>query len=105
VPLTTAYSVAIIVRPVLLARPCGMTDGPGADHVDPGVRTLVDGIGARDAAIGTAMMFAPRGPALQVAVAARVASDAADALFAAPQLSRYYTGEVLAPIGGETLPG
>jgi NAD(P)-dependent dehydrogenase (short-subunit alcohol dehydrogenase family) len=25
--------------------------------------------------------------------------------FAAPQLSSYYTGEVLAPIGGETLPG
>jgi NAD(P)-dependent dehydrogenase (short-subunit alcohol dehydrogenase family) len=25
--------------------------------------------------------------------------------FAAPQLSSYYSGEVLAPIGGETLPG
>lgn len=25
--------------------------------------------------------------------------------FAAPQLSSYYTGEVLAPIGGETHPG
>jgi NAD(P)-dependent dehydrogenase (short-subunit alcohol dehydrogenase family) len=25
--------------------------------------------------------------------------------FAAPQLSSYYTGEVLAPVGGETLPG
>ncbi len=25
--------------------------------------------------------------------------------FAAEQLSSYYTGEVLAPIGGETLPG
>jgi NAD(P)-dependent dehydrogenase (short-subunit alcohol dehydrogenase family) len=25
--------------------------------------------------------------------------------FAADQLSSYYTGEVLAPIGGETLPG
>ncbi len=25
--------------------------------------------------------------------------------FAAPQLSSYYTGEILAPIGGETLPG
>ena len=25
--------------------------------------------------------------------------------FAAPRLSSYYTGEVLAPVGGETLPG
>ena len=25
--------------------------------------------------------------------------------FAAPQLSSYYNGEVLAPVGGETLPG
>jgi len=25
--------------------------------------------------------------------------------FAAPQLSSYYSGEVLAPTGGETLPG
>ncbi|WP_219414105.1 hypothetical protein [Pseudonocardia nigra] len=81
--ITAAYSLTIIVRPVVLARRCGLTDaaGPdGSDTVSPGVRTLIAGIGARDAAIGTAMVFAPRGPALQTAIAARVAADAADAL-------------------------
>ncbi|OZM76116.1 hypothetical protein [Pseudonocardia sp. MH-G8] len=81
--LTATYSVAIAVRPVLLARPCGLTRGA---NVDPGVRVLVGGIGARDAAIGTAMVLAPRGPALRVALAARVAADAADALVFGTQL-------------------
>ncbi|WP_246107067.1 hypothetical protein [Pseudonocardia kunmingensis] len=84
--LTAAYSVAIAVRPVLLARPCGLTRGPDGEDVDAGVRVLVGGIGARDAAIGTAMVLAPRGPALRVALAARVVSDAADALVFGTQL-------------------
>jgi hypothetical protein len=68
--ITAAYSVAIIVKPVLLARPCGLSDGPDQAHVAPAVRTLIDGIGARDVAIGTAMVLAPRGPALQAALCA-----------------------------------
>jgi hypothetical protein len=79
--ITAAYSVAIGVRPVLLARPCGLADGPDQQHVSPAVRTLIGGIGARDAAIGTAMVFAPPGPALRLAIAARVASDLGDAVF------------------------
>ncbi|RSD20868.1 hypothetical protein [Amycolatopsis eburnea] len=76
--LTAAYSATIIAAPRVLAKPCGLTTASG--EVSPGVRTLVGGIGARDAAIGLAMVFAPPGRALQVALAARVASDAADAL-------------------------
>lgn len=76
--LTAAYSVVIAVRPEVLARPCGLVEADGS--ASPGVRTLVAGIGVRDIAIGTAMVLAPPGPALRTAVAARVASDTADAL-------------------------
>ncbi|WP_410672194.1 hypothetical protein [Amycolatopsis sp. cmx-4-68] len=75
---TAAYSATIIAAPQVLAKPCGLTTPAGG--VTPEVRTLVGGIGARDAVIGLAMMFAPPGRPLQVALAARVASDAADAL-------------------------
>ncbi|WP_410567244.1 hypothetical protein [Amycolatopsis sp. cmx-4-61] len=75
---TAAYSVTIIAAPKVLAKPCGLTSATG--EVAGDVRTLIGGIGARDAAIGLAMMFAPAGRALQLALAARVASDTADAL-------------------------
>lgn len=75
---TAAYSATIIAAPQVLAKPCGLTTP--ASGVTAGVRTLIGGIGARDAAIGLAMVFAPPGRPLQVALAARVASDAADAL-------------------------
>lgn len=75
---TVAYSIVILVRPEVLARPCGLVDGDG--DAPPGIRTLVGGIGVRDIAIGGAMVLAPRGPALRTAVAARVFSDAADAV-------------------------
>src|SRR5947209_15738659 len=82
--LTAAYSVVIIARPEVLARPCGLT-GPGG-RASAAVRTLIGGIGARDVAIGTAMVLAKRGPALQTAVAARVFSDVADAVVFGLQL-------------------
>jgi hypothetical protein len=75
---TAAYSATIIAAPAVLAKPCGLTTPTGG--VTAGVRTLIAGIGARDAAIGLAMVFAPAGRPLQVALAARVASDAADAV-------------------------
>ncbi|MEJ3653233.1 hypothetical protein WEH80_18480 [Actinomycetes bacterium KLBMP 9759] len=74
---TALYSVVIMTRPQVLAKPCGLVEADGS--VSPAVRTLVRGIGARDAAIGVAMLSAPTGPALRVAVGARVAADAADA--------------------------
>jgi hypothetical protein len=76
--ITVAYSVAIIAVPKLLAKPCRMTDVTGGTPMP--VRTLIRGIGARDAAIGVAMMVAPPGIALTTATVCRVASDAGDAV-------------------------
>jgi hypothetical protein len=75
---TAAYSALIIVRPAVLAKPCGLVSTSG--EVSAGTRTLIGGIGARDAAIGLAMVLARPGRALRVAIAARVAADAADAV-------------------------
>lgn len=77
--ITAAYGVAITVRPALLGRPCGLPDTPAN-------RTLIGGIGVRDAAIGGAMVLAPRGRALQAAVIARVVADASDAVVFGTQL-------------------
>ena len=75
---TAAYSVAIIAAPRILAAPCGLTTPTGG--VTTPTKVLIRAIGARDAAIGTAMMLAPAGPALRLVTAARVARDAADAV-------------------------
>jgi hypothetical protein len=83
---TALYSVAIIIRPALLARPCGLSSGPDGTTVATPVVILIRAIGARDVAIGTAMVCAPRGSALRTATAARVAADAADALVFGTQL-------------------
>ncbi|MEV6909294.1 hypothetical protein [Amycolatopsis sp. NPDC051071] len=74
---TAAYSAALIVAPKLLAKPSGLTSPTG--EVPAPVRTLIAAIGARDTAIGVAMMLAPEGRPLRVALAARVTADAADA--------------------------
>ncbi|MFC7616537.1 hypothetical protein ACFQV2_26775 [Actinokineospora soli] len=74
---TAAYSAALLVRPDLLARPAGLANATG--EVPGGTKILVRAIGARDTAIGLAMALAPPGSALRTAVAARVASDFADA--------------------------
>ncbi|GGS36445.1 MULTISPECIES: hypothetical protein [Actinokineospora] len=79
---TAAYGAAIVVRPALLASPAGLTNATG--EVPGGSQILVRAIGARDAAVGVAMLCAPPGPALRTAVAARVACDLSDAaVFAA----------------------
>ncbi|MGW5050322.1 hypothetical protein [Actinokineospora sp. NPDC004072] len=74
---TTAYGAALIAKPALLAGPAGLANATG--EVPGGSRILVRAIGARDAAIGVGMLCAPPGAALRTAVAARVASDLADA--------------------------
>jgi hypothetical protein len=84
--ITAAYSIAISVRPVLLARPCGLAEGHDQRQVSPAVRTLIGGIGARDTAIGAAMVLARRGPAMRLAISARVASDLGDVVFFGSQL-------------------
>lgn len=74
---TAAYGVALLIRPAVLATPAGLTNANGV--VPASTSILTRAIGARDTAIGLAMAFAPPGPARRTAVAARVASDLADA--------------------------
>jgi hypothetical protein len=76
--LTAAYGVGLIVRPELLAKPCRLVDADG--RVPEGVAVLSRALGARDAASGLAMAFAPNGSALRTAIAVRVGCDLADAV-------------------------
>ncbi|MFB7651568.1 MULTISPECIES: hypothetical protein [unclassified Streptomyces] len=74
---TAAYSAAIIIRPVWLARPCGLISADGAVPASTGL--LIRAIGARDVAIGIAMLTAGDPPARRTATACRVAADWSDA--------------------------
>lgn len=74
---TAAYSAAIIIRPAWLARPCGLINASGAVPSSTGL--LIRAIGARDLAIGTAMLAARTPSARRTATACRVAADWSDA--------------------------
>ncbi|GAY10817.1 hypothetical protein [Pseudonocardia sp. N23] len=76
--LTTAYGVAVVVRPSVLTGPTGL--GPRHGDPSPPVATLARAVGVRDAVSGLAVAFAPRGAAMQVALAVRVAADIGDAV-------------------------
>ncbi|SSC25501.1 Hypothetical protein KLENKIAIHU_4125, partial [Klenkia terrae] len=69
---TAAYSAALLVSPDLLLKPCGLASTHDS-------RALTRLVGARDTAIGLAMVLAPAGAARRAAVGARVASDWGDA--------------------------
>lgn len=77
--LTAAYSVAITISPKLLAGPCGMLDAQG--RVPPEIAALVRSTGARDAVLAAALLVSVPGPGARTLSAARVASDAADAVW------------------------
>jgi hypothetical protein len=77
--LTVAYSVAITVSPRLLARPCQILDDQG--EVPARVKALVRSIGTRDAALAAALVVCAPGRGSAVLSAARVVSDAADAVW------------------------
>jgi len=70
---TAAYSAALIVRPNLLAAPCGFVDSRG--EVPREVATVIAAVGARDVASGLAMALVPAGKPLQTALAVRVMAD------------------------------
>ena len=74
---TTAYSVAITIRPEILARPCRLTNDDGT--VPAAVAELTRSIGTRDAALAAALAVAPPGYPMNVLTAARVLADGADA--------------------------
>lgn len=74
---TAAYSVAIMVRPGWLAKPCGFTSHDGT--VPAPTALLIRAIGARDTAIGIAMLCASHPQALRAVTLCRVAADLSDA--------------------------
>lgn len=76
---TVVYSVSITVAPKLLAKPTGLTNADGS--VPPGVAGLIRSIGVRDAALAAALAAAPVGYPITLLTAARVVSDAADAVW------------------------
>ncbi|MEU4173532.1 hypothetical protein [Streptomyces sp. NPDC026589] len=60
-----------------LAKPCGLVPADGT--VPRSTALLIRAVGARDAAIGTAMALAPDIGVLRAATACRVAADLSDA--------------------------
>ncbi|MFE2377520.1 hypothetical protein [Streptomyces sp. NPDC059398] len=81
---TVAYGVGTMVRPVWLARPCQLTGRGGS--VPAPTALLVRAMGARDAAIGTAMMVAKNTSARRTATVCRVVADLSDAVLFGTQL-------------------
>jgi hypothetical protein len=73
---TAAYSVAIIAKPELFARPTKLASGRG--DLSRGTAIGIRALGGRDLASGLAMAFAPEGTPLRTAVAVRVGSDVVD---------------------------
>lgn len=76
--LTIGYSAAIIAKPQVMAKPCGLTNPDGSVPETAGM--LIRVIGVRDAVSGLALLVAPPGKALWIAGVVRVASDAGDGL-------------------------
>ncbi len=74
--LTAVYGMSTLVRPTIFAKPAGLS---GSEPPTP-VGILVRAVGVRDVANGVAIAAAPAGPALQLAIAARIAADLGDAL-------------------------
>ncbi|MER5950288.1 hypothetical protein ABT127_30000 [Streptomyces sp. NPDC001904] len=61
----------------MLAKPCGLSEPDGSVSAPTGL--LVRAMGARDTAIGTAMLLAKTPSASRTAAACRIASDLSDA--------------------------
>ncbi len=73
--LTAVYGLCTLVRPSIFAKPAGLS---GDESPNP-VAILVRAVGVRDVANGVAMVMAPAGPTLRLAIAARIAADFGDA--------------------------
>ncbi|MFI8363627.1 hypothetical protein ACIGD1_26095 [Streptomyces sp. NPDC085612] len=89
---TALYSVAIMVRPEWLARPCDLPlDSDGRPPLQAGL--LIRAIGARDTAIAIAMTVADTESTRRSATWCRVAGDTADAVLFGTLLERAGTLE------------
>jgi hypothetical protein len=76
--LTAGYSVALVVRPKILAKPCGLTRPDGS--VPRPVALLTRSIGVRDALLAALLAGAPNDASRRRLSAARVVADATDAI-------------------------
>lgn len=74
---TAAYGTAVAIKPDVLARPIGLTDG---SRTAPGIAVVCRAVGARDLVSGMCMATARSTPALRNAITVRVAADVGDAL-------------------------
>ncbi|MDT7707738.1 MAG: hypothetical protein QOG20_3345 [Pseudonocardiales bacterium] len=74
--LTAVYGLSTLVKPAIFAKPAGLS----GDEPPAPVSILVRAVGVRDIANGLAMALAPAGPALRLAIGARIAADLGDAL-------------------------
>ncbi|MFF3644534.1 hypothetical protein [Streptomyces sp. NPDC002564] len=96
---TVLYSAAIMIRPRWLAGPCGLAETDGS--VSTGTAVLVRAIGARDTALGAAIVFAPTPVARRTALWCRAAADLSDAvLFGAAQQDPARRAKIAAVAGG-----
>ena len=68
--LTAAYSVAVTIRPRVLAKPCGLLDVAG--NVLGDGAGLIRSTGTRDAALLLALAAVPVGRLLHIPTAARM---------------------------------
>ncbi|WP_439082164.1 hypothetical protein [Streptomyces sp. WL006] len=75
---TAAYGVGVLVRPVLMARPCGLDGEDGS--VPAPADLLIRALGVRDAAIGVTMLVAKDRSVRRAATACRVVADLGDAV-------------------------
>jgi hypothetical protein len=89
--LTAVYGLSTLVRPSIFAAPAGLSGAgssgaglseAGLSEAGPSapVAILVRAVGVRDVANGIAMAAAPAGPALRLAIGARIVADLGDAL-------------------------
>lgn len=99
--LTVCYSVAITVKPSVLAKPCGLTRLDGSVPRD--VAQLTRSIGTRDAALAAALAVSPAGYPMRALTAARVVSDAADAGWFTRMVPRSQRTKVIGAAGGWAL--
>ncbi|MEW1628810.1 DUF4267 domain-containing protein [Streptomyces sp. NPDC089173] len=81
---TAAYGLGVLVRPALMARPCGLEDEDGS--VPASAALLIRAMGVRDAAIGIVMLVAKDRSVRQAATACRVVADLGDAALFGTQL-------------------
>lgn len=74
---TLVYSVAVVVKPKVLAGPCELVDERG--DVPRTTATAVRAVSTRDAIISGLMLVAPAGPALRAVTTTRALCDLSDA--------------------------